>query len=198
MAILHVASLTPRKPELVQTWLPTREWNAGTGDLDVVGSYRLDDPEGVVGIEGMLLARGEVVLHVVLTYRGAPLDGAEAALVGRTHHSVLGPRWVYDAVGDPVGAAALIRAARGEQVQAVLDVWDGDVLVERREPSVRITHIDQVVATASGAVSAVEVGGVRLEVLRVVGAKPSGDQALLATWSGGSAVVVGTRPVAVP
>ena len=36
-------------------------------------------------------------LFVPLTYRGAPLAGGEADLVGTTEHSALGTRWVYDA-----------------------------------------------------------------------------------------------------
>ena len=37
------------------------------------------------------------------------LDGEDAYLVGTTDHSVLGKRWVYDATGDPVYVAELIR-----------------------------------------------------------------------------------------
>jgi len=53
---------------------------------------------------------------VPLTYRGAPLDGAEDALVGTTEHGVLGRRWVYDGTREGSGGSA--RAAgpggRGE------------------------------------------------------------------------------------
>jgi hypothetical protein len=198
MAILHRATLAPSKAEVIQAWLPVQEWNAGTGDLEVVGSYRLDDPAGEVGIEGMLVARGDVVLHVVLTYRGARLGGPDTALMGTTQHSVLGPRWVYDAIGDPVGASALVRAVQGQQVQADLEVWDGDVLVERREPTARITPAAHSVAAPRGAVSAVEIGGFHLEVVRVMGAEPSGDRALVATWTGGSAVIAAIRPTVTP
>ena len=37
-----------------------------------------------------------------VTYRDAPLPGADAWLIGTMDHSVLGKRWVYDGVGDPV------------------------------------------------------------------------------------------------
>ncbi|MEI2826114.1 MAG: hypothetical protein V9F04_06650 [Dermatophilaceae bacterium] len=44
-----------------------------------------------------------------LTYRSAPLAGADRALVGTIEHSVLGTRWVYDAPHDPAYVAELLR-----------------------------------------------------------------------------------------
>ncbi|XVU24088.1 maltokinase N-terminal cap-like domain-containing protein [Actinoplanes sp. CA-054009] len=58
------------------------------------------------------------VLQVPLTYRGAPLDGGDSWLVGTCEHSVLGPRWVYDAIGDPIYAAALAKAILNGEGQA--------------------------------------------------------------------------------
>src|SRR4051812_47950997 len=104
MAHLHDATLVPSKRELLDAWLPNQAWVAGLPALKPFAGFRLDDPAGEVGIEGILLrdADGGVTVHVPLTYRGAPLDGAEAHLLGTTEHSVLGTRWVYDATGDPV------------------------------------------------------------------------------------------------
>ncbi|RFA15405.1 hypothetical protein B7R21_05165 [Subtercola boreus] len=123
MALLYKAVLTPSKLELLQEWVPEQPWfsaadgPAGGSDVDAtplvqVGSYRFDDPDGEVGIETMLLRAGEgeaagPVLQVPVTYRAAPLDGADASLIGKVEHSVLGTRWVYDACGDPVYAAVL-------------------------------------------------------------------------------------------
>ena len=114
MALLHRATLTPTKPELIAAWLPSQEWADGLPELRPLGGYRLDDPDGEVGMEGILLQGADdtgdtVVVHVPLTYRGAPLEGAEAHLLGTTEHSTLGTRWVYDATGDPVWRAALAR-----------------------------------------------------------------------------------------
>lgn len=40
------------------------------------------------------------VLHVPLTYRGAPHPDAD--LITTMHHTVLGDRWVYDGCTDPI------------------------------------------------------------------------------------------------
>jgi hypothetical protein len=71
-----------------------------------------------------------------LTYRGAPLPGAEAFLIGTTDHSVLGQRWVYDACGDPVYVNVLTTVIRtgGRQAEEFVDV-NGE-LVPRATPMV--------------------------------------------------------------
>ncbi|EFQ84530.1 hypothetical protein HMPREF0063_10382 [Aeromicrobium marinum DSM 15272] len=97
MAHVHGgADARPTKLELIAAW---RE----DPDLVAIGSYRFDDPDGEVGIETHLLndAAGRV-LQVPLTYRGAPLAGADEWLVGTMEHTALGRRWVYDACADPV------------------------------------------------------------------------------------------------
>ena len=118
MAIIHKgASLVPGKLELLTRWMPQQRWYAGKGQvprLERVGGFRFEDPEGEVGVEVLLVADRSaapvVVYQVPLTYRGAPLEGAEHALVGTMEHSVLGPRWVYDGPHDPVYVAGLVDA----------------------------------------------------------------------------------------
>ena len=101
MATIHKTTLSPSKLELICAWLPTRAWYRGAAKpaLTRAGGFRLDDPAGQVGIEFMVVVDSSgpeaVAYHVPLTYRGAPLDGAEAALVGTAEHGVLGRRWVY-------------------------------------------------------------------------------------------------------
>ncbi|NKQ29357.1 maltokinase N-terminal cap-like domain-containing protein, partial [Streptomyces galbus] len=53
MAIIHRTTLEPTKLELLTGWLPTRPWYTGDGapELSRPGGFRLDDPEGEVGIE---------------------------------------------------------------------------------------------------------------------------------------------------
>lgn len=120
MAIIHQAELHPTKMELLETWLPGQPWFRGaeTADPGKLGAFRFDDPAGEVGIETLLVEAGGSVYQVPLTYRGAPLAGTEPFLVGTMEHSVLGPRWVYDACGDPIYAAALASALLAGTPQA--------------------------------------------------------------------------------
>src|SRR5438270_5818036 len=100
MALIYKATLNPSKLSLLAAWLPGRPWFPGDTDVQQLGAYRFDDPAGEVGIESFLLQTGDgSVVHVPLTYRGAPLAQAEEFLVGTTEHSVLGTRWVYDGCG---------------------------------------------------------------------------------------------------
>ncbi|EOM78353.1 hypothetical protein DW322_14380 [Rhodococcus rhodnii] len=120
MAIIYDAQLDPSKADLVAAWLPAQPWFDGdVAGLRMLAAYRFDDPDGEVGIETHLVQSGDGgVWQVPLTYRGAPLVGAERFLAGETEHSVLGHRWVYDACGDPVYAAALTAVVNGDAAQA--------------------------------------------------------------------------------
>ena len=141
MAVLYPqADLRPSKLELLTPWLPTRAWYRGpvAPELRRVAGFRFDDPAGEVGIETLLIQAGDGPLYQVpLTYRGAPLDGHDEWLVGTTDHSVLGPRWIYDASGDTVYASALATAiltgaGEAEEFASV------DGREERREPSMTV------------------------------------------------------------
>src|SRR5690349_3536567 len=139
VALIHRAQITPTKAELIAGWLPSRTWSGGAATpLEMLGAYRFDDPAGEVGIETHLVrtGRGEV-LQVPLTYRGAPLDGAERHLLGTMEHTHLGRRWVYDGCGDPVYAAAVVTAIRTGGREA--DEWvEADGAPVRREPTARV------------------------------------------------------------
>ncbi|SEH00346.1 hypothetical protein SAMN05444920_11680 [Nonomuraea solani] len=122
MAVIHHTALKPTKLELLTAWLPTRPWYLGSADepaLVKAGGFRLDDPQGEVGIEFMVVTSGThpATYLVPLTYRGAPLDGAEHALVGTMEHGVLGRRWAYDGCHDPVLVTQLLALIEG-RVQA--------------------------------------------------------------------------------
>lgn len=125
MALFHRATLTPTKAELVAAWVPTQPWGPDAGGaVDLIGSYRFDDPEGRVGIETHLVTVGGALIQVPLTYRDEPLVGAEGALIGEMHHSALGARYVYDGVRDPlfvVMLAAVTMTGQGEAVGMVND-----------------------------------------------------------------------------
>lgn len=137
MSTVYKTTLVPGKLDLLANWLPTRSWYTGTGGtphLEKAGGFRLDDPDGAVGIE-FLVATDAAGDHpraylVPMTYRGAPLDGAEAALIGTCEHGVLGPRWVYDGTRDPVCVERLLALLAGEaepQAQSVSDTPDPTV-----------------------------------------------------------------------
>ncbi|MFF7474863.1 1,4-alpha-glucan branching protein [Streptomyces sp. NPDC008092] len=135
MALIHHTTLRPTKVELLAGWLPTRPWYHGPAAPELVkaGGFRLDDPAGEVGIEFMVVTGstdGPAAYLVPLTYRGAPLPGAEPALVGTMEHGVLGTRWVYDGCHDPVltaGLLALIEGRAEAQAQSITDTPDREV-----------------------------------------------------------------------
>ncbi|MFJ9680826.1 1,4-alpha-glucan branching protein [Streptomyces sp. NPDC101194] len=138
MAVIHRTTLTPTKLELLTTWLPEQPWYRGKAgqqpELVKSGGFRLDDPEGEVGIEFMAVTdtSGDqpVTYHVPFTYRSAPIAGADAALVGTTEHGVLGQRWAYDGTRDPVLVTQLFALIVGEaepQMQSTSDTPDPSV-----------------------------------------------------------------------
>ncbi|MQY15449.1 hypothetical protein SRB5_56310 [Streptomyces sp. RB5] len=131
MAHIHHTTMSPTKLELLAAWLPKQDWYAGDpADLRRSGGFRLDDPEGEVGIEFMVVGSGEDAYLVPMTYRAAPLEGAEAGLIGTSEHGVLGSRWIYDGVYDPTLVATLFAFLRGEvqaQAQSVSDTLDPTV-----------------------------------------------------------------------
>ena len=87
--------------------------------MAVLGSYRFDDPDARVGMETHLVSAEDVVFQVPLTYRDAPLAGGEAALITEMEHSVLGRRWVYDGLRDPVYVVMLAGVALTGQGEAL-------------------------------------------------------------------------------
>jgi hypothetical protein len=135
VAVVHHTTMTPTKLELLARWLPEQTWYAGTGDdLSRAGGFRLDDPAGEVGIEVVIVTAGDGAAYVVpMTYRGAPLAGADDALIGTSEHGVLGTRWIYDGDRDAVLRAQLAALVRGEvraQAQNESNAADPSVLVE--------------------------------------------------------------------
>lgn len=120
MAIFHRATITPTKGELINTWAPTRPWGPSPGDeIELIGSYRFDDPDGRVGMETFLATAGGTLFQVPLTYRDEPLEGAESALITEMQHSALGTRWVYDGLLDPRFVVMLAGVAMTGQGEAL-------------------------------------------------------------------------------
>jgi hypothetical protein len=127
MALFHRATIKPTKGELIAEWAPTQPWGPPADvPIEVIGSYRFDDPDARVGMETFLVTAAGTLLHVPLTYRDEPLAGADDALIVEMQHSVLGNRWVYDGLRDHqfvVMLAAVAMTGQGEALGMV--VYDG-------------------------------------------------------------------------
>jgi Maltokinase N-terminal cap domain len=186
MALVHRATLSPSKQELIESWLPTRSWASGHAMTGKLAEYRFDDPAGDVGVETILWRTDDgAVLQTPLTYRAAPLAGAQAHLIGTSEHSVLGRRWVYDGCGDPVWAATLTAAilTGGSQAQMYFQENGERVDVPPRmevrgsgSPGTdvpQVTRVDSV--TDEDTVTLVRAGDLELTVARVVGSPLGGD-----------------------
>lgn len=135
MAILYNVELSPGKLELIEEWLPKQPWaNVEPGTkLSRVSSFRFDDPAGEVGVEFHLVKAADgddTVYQVPLTYRGAPLAGAEEHLITEMDHPKLGHRWVYDGAADPVCVletlGAIVTGGR-----SVDEFWQTDTGLEK-------------------------------------------------------------------
>lgn len=176
MAVLHRAQISPTKLELVTAWLDQQPWG-GSGDVELIGGYRFDDPDGEVGVEALIARRGDLVAQLPLTYRGAPLEGAEDHLITTMEHSALGKRWIYSAVGDPVAMACFARALAGEQEQAAVEVHHADGRVEPIEPPVRVR--------LEGTPTSAEV-----RFSDDLSKPVAGEARLVAGWNGGDDAVV--------
>ena len=122
MAELHSGTtLVPSKLELLAEWMGHQRWYATKGSLPRLtrlAAWRLGDPAGEVGIETFIVhdsgGAHPVTYQVPLTYRDAPVEGLEHALVGTMEHGVLGRRWVYDGTHDPLYVRQLLALVAGE------------------------------------------------------------------------------------
>ena len=197
MSIVYKTTLTPSKLELLSGWLPSRPWyrrSGGAPALAKTGGFRLDDPDGAVGIELMVVTdtagARPVAYHVPLTYRGKPLDGADGALVGTTEHGVLGTRWVYDGTRDPVFVAqivALIQGTAEPQAQSQNDAPDLTVRTRAASPTRLETGGFSVADGSDGTRLTIEVGDagqLSVRVLRVLDAEPDPDASTVGSGLG--------------
>jgi hypothetical protein len=201
MAIVYPhAELTPGKRELMDAWLPGRAWFDGEPGRKPVGSFRFDDPEGEVGMEGFLLgADGLSTLFLPMTYRSAALEGAEEHLIGTTEHSELGTRWVYDGCGDPVFVQSLLTAmlTGASGVDHEFDVGNGPETAPTSAqvrgngtPGAEVPSVGTVTSHDEGPLTVVGTDGPQVLVARVVGAEVAADRTLTVTWKGGRGVVI--------
>jgi hypothetical protein len=190
MALIHQAQLSPSKLEVLAAWLPSQPWldGADVSAPTLLGAYRFDDPAGEVGIEVHLVGAADGrVLHVPVTYRAAPLDGAEEALIGTMQHSVLGQRWVYDGPADPIFVQALAAAILTGASQAPLDIVSASGEQVRRESTTQVrgsgapgTHVPAGIEPV--VLRTLEPGHVRHDAATLTGTWPGQDTPVLLAY----------------
>jgi hypothetical protein len=216
MALLHHAQVVPSKLEVVGGWITAQPfWPDGAqpASLRRVAGFRFDDPAGKVGIETLVVrcdapdGTGVITFQIPLTYRETPLDGGEAAFMGTMEHSVLGTRWVYDATGDPVYVAELVRTiVTGAREVELYYEENGERITKPGDAQVHGSgHPDATVPATPGDASAlsctsdattttVTAGDVRLRIVRDLAAAentdPGGDGVLTGTWGDGGEVLL--------
>jgi hypothetical protein len=200
MALFHRATITPTKAELIAGWAPRQPWGPPADvPIDVIGSYRFDDPDGRVGMETHLATAGGTLFHVPLTYRDEPLPGADDALIGEMQHSVLGTRWVYDGLLDDRFVIMLTAVAMTGQGEALgMAVYDGRWYIAPSNVRIqgggwtqeRVAVDGFAIETVDESATVMRNDRFELTVHRrpVVGPKPA--IGLTATWDGGPGPVV--------
>jgi hypothetical protein len=197
MAILHRATLTPSKIELLTAHVmafPSLR-NTSVSDFSLLGSYRFDDPADKVGMEAHLVSAGSgPVIHIPLTYREAPMVGAEDWLIDTMEHSVLGTRWIYNACGDAVYVQELVRAilTGDSQVEQFVETADGPVLrpstasvVGSGVAEAPVPHVDSVQGAFDGNDTVIAAGGLEIVVRHILTESVSTTGPMLTgTWPG--------------
>jgi hypothetical protein len=183
VATIHHTTLTPSKLELLARWLPRQPWYRGSRSpaLAKGGGFRLDDPGGEVGIEVMIITADGARYLVPMSYRGAPLQAADDALLGTSEHGVLGRRWIYEGLHDPVAVGQLLALAAGQveaQRQDVSDSVDASVRPAPPLPGPLVAAQPlSVVDAATGTSVALQPEDLSLHIVRVLTDEmaPDGD-----------------------
>lgn len=186
MAIIYRAELRPSKSEILASFLAARSWGR-TGEPELLGAFRFDDPAGEVGVECHLVRVDDTIFHLPLTYRPAPLPEAPEHLLTTMEHSVLGERFVYDGLHDEVALDCFRRALCGEQEQAGLEIHEADGTPSgTRAPTVTLRlEVDAGERLPTGQEL---LDGEPFTIARTVG-DLDGTVRLVAAWAGGEGVV---------
>lgn len=160
VAKIYGAELNPTKEDIAARF---------GGIVSLLGSFRLVDPADEVGIE-VLIGSDLDGRHaqLPLTYRPSEVDPEHT--LTEMDHSVLGRRWVSNALGDPVAVAQLIRtileaddgASRSDGVPAALDIRGSGQPGEtagRNAAKLAVTDVTLREATRQRAVGTVRIDG---------------------------------------
>lgn len=98
--VIHSTTLTPSKEEIISAFMGRPR--------TVIGSWRLADPEGHVGIEGIISRADKTRFEQVpVSYRSEELDPEHT--LATTEHGVLGTRYVTNAHADAVAVREILR-----------------------------------------------------------------------------------------
>lgn len=187
MADIYQAELNPGKLDVISAWLTKQAWVAeadvAPDSLRTISSYRFDDPAGEVGAEVHIVAAGDRVFQVPLTYRGAELAGADKHLISTMEHSILGKRWVYAGMSDPHFRQRLDHtiATAGTSAKQYRVDDEGN----RGEEITEVAH-----AWGTGPLAGAEDVKVLYELILNSPAEGSDAGLLLGRWSGQEAPVV--------
>src|ERR1700689_3232476 len=129
MAIIHHKTMSPGKLELLAAWLPAQPWYRQTGhqpELAKAGGFRLDDPQGEVGIEFMVVTdgsgHGATAYQVPLTHRAC----AQAQSVSNAADPTVTGRPVAEGSLTLVRSAVVANAPSGTDLR-VETVGPGDL-----------------------------------------------------------------------
>ena len=141
MAQIYNAELSPSKNQVLATVLGTDE-----ADIEKLTSYRFDDPADQIGMEVHIVRTPDgSVLQVPLVYRPEPLEDAEEdELITTMEHSVLGTRYVYLGMSDPVFAEALDMTISEERSGAEQFLVDGDTQTPITEGLATVTGTGEI------------------------------------------------------
>ena len=171
--IYTTVPLHPSKIELLRPWLAEQSWfTDDPATAERVAFFRFVDPDGEVGLDSMLIAAGDNVYYVPVTYRSEPL--AEGTLIGMLEHGALGTRYCYDAPTDPVFAIELARVIRES------DSGSDMLNIETQE------MIDGGITVQGTGVSVVSNTAGQLRLVRLLDGQPDTQAArgfLIGTWT---------------
>jgi hypothetical protein len=90
---MHQTTMTPATLELLAGWPPSQPWYRTTGqapELTRAGGFRLDDPEGEVGTEFMVVADGQDGQPTAWPH-GVQPAGGERESAGQFRQFFVGP-----------------------------------------------------------------------------------------------------------
>lgn len=141
MSDIYDAELKPSKNQVLATVLEADE-----ADIEKLASYRFDDPAGQIGMEVHIVRTPDgTVLQVPLVYRPEPLEDAEEdELITTMEHSVLGTRYVYLGMSDPVFAEALDVTISEEQGGTEQFLVEGDTRTPITEGLATVTGTGEI------------------------------------------------------